>query len=130
MKRNEVAAENNPHLNRALFALVALSLIWGYNWVVMKEVLKYVGAFDFSAMRTVLGALCLFVVLRWLRRPMRPVALKQTLLLGLLQTAAFTSAKHRAKIRALPRLQRHDRLPARRSCALHQLSGKVVVTLQ
>jgi drug/metabolite transporter (DMT)-like permease len=90
LKKNEVSAKNNPHSNRAIFALVALSLIWGYNWVVMKEVLKYVGAFDFSAMRAVLGALCLFAVVLWLGKPMRPVALKQTLLLGLLQTAAFT----------------------------------------
>jgi drug/metabolite transporter (DMT)-like permease len=90
LKKNGVATENNPHLNRAMFALAALSLIWGYNWVVMKKVLQYVGAFDFSAMRAILGALCLFAVLLWLRKPMRPVALKQTLLLGLLQTAAFT----------------------------------------
>ena len=70
--------------------LLLLSLIWGYNWVVMKKVLRDVDPFDFSALRTFLGALSLFVVLALRRRPLRPVALGGTLWLGLLQTAAFT----------------------------------------
>lgn len=72
-------------------ALFLLSLIWGYNWVVMKEVMRYVDPFDFTAMRTLLGAGALFAVLVLTRRPLRPVALKGTLGLGLLQTAAFTA---------------------------------------
>lgn len=70
--------------------LLLLSLIWGYNWVVMKKVLRDVDPFDFSALRTFFGALSLFVVLALRRRPLRPVALGGTLWLGLLQTAAFT----------------------------------------
>ena len=70
--------------------LLLLSLIWGYNWVVMKQVMRYADPFDFSAMRTFLGALALFAVLVVRRRPLRPVALGGTLWLGLLQTAAFT----------------------------------------
>lgn len=72
-------------------ALALLSLIWGYNWVVMKEVMRYVDPFDFTAMRTFLGALALFAVLLLKRRPLKPVALRGMLLLGLLQTAAFTA---------------------------------------
>ena len=75
----------------AMFALVAMSLIWGYNWVVMKQVIQYVDPFDFSAIRTLLGAATLFLVLAVLRRPMKVVAIRQVLLLGLLQTAAFTA---------------------------------------
>lgn len=78
---------------RLLFAaavLLLLSVIWGYNWVVMKKVMRDVDPFDFSALRTFLGALSLFVVLALRRRPLRPVALGGTLWLGLLQTAAFT----------------------------------------
>ena len=74
----------------AALALITLSLIWGYNFVVMKRVMAYAGAFDFTAMRTVLGALTLFVALAVLRRPLRPVALRRTFVLGLLQTAVFT----------------------------------------
>ncbi|HSF47451.1 MAG TPA: DMT family transporter [Burkholderiales bacterium] len=70
-------------------AFVVLSLIWGYNWVVMKEVLKYAGPFDFAALRTVLGAAALFTVLLLQRKPLKPVALKTTFFFGLLQTTAF-----------------------------------------
>lgn len=83
-----MSASGSPRL--ALFALALLSLIWGYNWVVMKQVIQYVDPFDFSAIRTVLGAATLFLVLVLLRRPMKVVALPQVALLGLLQTGAFT----------------------------------------
>ncbi len=75
----------------ALGLFVLLSLIWGYNWVVMKKVMAYADPFDFSALRTLFGALALFAVLAWRRKPLKPVALGQTLLLGLLQTTAFTA---------------------------------------
>ena len=61
-----MSASGSPRL--ALSALALLSLIWGYNWVVMKQVIQYVDPFDFSAIRTVLGAATLFVVLVALRR--------------------------------------------------------------
>ncbi|AWI82066.1 MAG: EamA family transporter [Betaproteobacteria bacterium HGW-Betaproteobacteria-13] len=75
----------------AVVALLLMSLIWGYNWVVMKQVIRYVDPFDFSAIRTLLAAVALFTVVIIARRPLRPVALRQLLLLGLLQTAAFTA---------------------------------------
>lgn len=76
--------------SRAVLALVLLSLIWGYNWVVMKDAGNYAGPFVFAALRTVVGTLSLFAVLLWRRQPMRLVAPGWMLLLGLLQTAAFT----------------------------------------
>ena len=75
----------------AILALVVLSLIWGYNWVVMKQVIQYVDPFDFSAIRTLLGAMTLFLVLILTRRPMKIVALRQVVVLGLLKTGAFTA---------------------------------------
>ncbi|MDI3515000.1 MAG: hypothetical protein PWP40_2229 [Rhodocyclaceae bacterium] len=84
-----MSASGTPRL--ALVALAALSLIWGYNWVVMKQVIQYVDPFDFSAIRTLLGAATLFLVLLALRRPLSLVAARQVILLGVLQTAAFTA---------------------------------------
>src|SRR5690606_20745072 len=84
-----MSASGTPRL--ALLALAALSLIWGYNWVVMKQVIEYVDPFDFSAIRTVLGAATLFLVLLVLRKPMSLVAARQVVLLGVLQTGAFTA---------------------------------------
>lgn len=75
---------------RALLALLVLSLIWGYNWVVMKEVARLASPLDFSAIRTVLGAAALFATMRVLGRPMRRIPGRDVVLLGLLQTAAFT----------------------------------------
>lgn len=75
----------------ALGLFVLLSLIWGYNWVVMKKVMRYVDPFDFSAVRTLFGALALFGVLALRGKSLKPVAPGPTLLLGLLQTTAFTA---------------------------------------
>ena len=45
----------------AFLALMFLCLIWGYNWVVMKNALHFSGPYDFAALRTILGALCLLL---------------------------------------------------------------------
>jgi len=55
----------------------------------MKIALNYTEPFTFSALRTFLGSLSLFVALPVFRRPLRPVALGPTAVLGLLQTTAF-----------------------------------------
>jgi len=74
----------------AFLALMLLCLIWGYNWVVMKKALHFSGPFDFAALRTVLGALCLFIVMLVLKKPFRIKEIPSLILLGLLQTAGFT----------------------------------------
>jgi drug/metabolite transporter (DMT)-like permease len=71
-------------------ALALLALIWGYNWVVMKIGLGYAQPFTFSALRTSLGALSLFLVLIVMRRSLRPQAVGFTIVIGLLQTTGFT----------------------------------------
>jgi drug/metabolite transporter (DMT)-like permease len=82
--------QKNATSRWAIVALVVMSLIWGYNWVVMKQVVQYVDPFDFSAVRTLFGALSLFAVILVMRRPLKLEALPWVLLLGVLQTAAFT----------------------------------------
>lgn len=75
----------------ALLALAGMAVVWGYNWVVMKKVLAYVGPFDFSALRNLFGAIALFLVIKLLRRPMGVKAWPRVLLLGILQTGAFSA---------------------------------------
>jgi drug/metabolite transporter (DMT)-like permease len=74
----------------AVLAMSVMSLIWGYNWVVMKQVVPYADPFDFSALRTLFGAATLFLVLLVRRRSLRIAAPARVAALGLLQTAAFT----------------------------------------
>lgn len=75
---------------RAFAALMLLTVIWGYNWVVMKSALEYAGAFEFAALRTVIGALCLFAVVIYMRKPLRVKEMPTLVLLGILQTSGFT----------------------------------------
>ena len=73
----------------ALVALALLSLIWSYNWIVMKQALRYSGPFEFAALRSVFGTLVLFAVLLLRRESLRPPPLLPTLLIGLAQAMAF-----------------------------------------
>ncbi|MCB5188680.1 DMT family transporter [Methylobacillus caricis] len=75
---------------RAFAALLLLAVLWGYNWVVMKHALDYAGAFQFGAMRTFYGAVCLFALLLLLRKPLRPREIPSLIALGILQTCGFT----------------------------------------
>ncbi|AUN94499.1 DMT family transporter [Pseudazoarcus pumilus] len=74
----------------ALAAFVLLSLIWGYNWVVMKKVLQFADPVDFTALRVIFGTVALFALMLLRRMPLRPVALGPTIVLGLLQCGAFS----------------------------------------
>jgi drug/metabolite transporter (DMT)-like permease len=55
----------------------------------MKIGVKYAAPFEFVALRSLLGTLSLFLVLFWLRKPIRPKELLGTFLLGSLQTAGL-----------------------------------------
>src|SRR5512143_1482184 len=72
-----------------LVALALLALIWGYNWVVMKVAMQYVGPMEFAALRGTFGAVLLFGVLLVLGVPLRPQYTVKTIFLGLFQTAGF-----------------------------------------
>lgn len=73
----------------ALVALVLITLIWSYNWIVMKQVLRYSGPFEFSALRYALGTCVLFLVMLARGVSLRPPPLLQTALIGLAQTMGF-----------------------------------------
>ncbi len=75
---------------KAFGALILLSVLWGYNWVVMKYALLDAGAFQFGAMRTFLGALCLMLVMWVMKKPLKPKELPMLIVLGVLQTCGFT----------------------------------------
>lgn len=70
----------------AVLALAIMSLVWGYNWVIMKEALTYCDPFDFAAIRTFFGSLLLFLILLIQGKSLRPKEVPLTILLGLLTT--------------------------------------------
>ncbi len=88
-------APDNPGGKRAgagwlpFAALALLALLWGYNWVVMKVGMAYAQPFTFAALRTVLGAVFMFMLLPLLHRRIKPQALGLTIIFGLLQTCGF-----------------------------------------
>ncbi len=73
----------------ALLALAGLTLIWSFNWVVMKWAMQFAGPFDFSALRYLLGTLVLFSALLLRGRSLKPPALVPVVLIGLAQTMGF-----------------------------------------
>lgn len=80
---------NAPARRNAVLLLVLLSLVWSYNWIVMKQVLRYSGPFEFAALRYVLGTVVLFAALRWRGLSLRPPPLAPVIAIGLAQTLAF-----------------------------------------
>ncbi len=56
----------------------------------MKNALHFSGPYDFAALRTILGALCLFIVMLVLKKPFKIQEIPRLIVLGLLQTAGFT----------------------------------------
>jgi drug/metabolite transporter (DMT)-like permease len=72
-----------------VLALVILGPIWGYGWIATKVALGYSQPLTLAAMRLLLSAACLFVVMLVMRRPLRPPPLGWTALVGFLQTTLF-----------------------------------------
>lgn len=73
----------------ALAALVLLTAVWSYNWIVMKQVLQHAGPFHFAALRGSLATAVLFLVLLLRGESLRPPPLGITLGAGLSQTTGF-----------------------------------------
>lgn len=71
----------------AVLILIVLPLIWGYNWVVMKRAMDYIGPFEFAAWRFLLGSAVLFGILAALRRPLLIRPLGPAALVGFFQYA-------------------------------------------
>ncbi len=83
----------STHLPRwqAIALIATLSLIWGYNWVMMKVAVTYAPPFAFAALRFLGGAIVLMATLKLMGRSLRFRELKARwrviTLIGLLQTA-------------------------------------------
>ena len=71
---------------KPILALAVMSAIWGYNWVVMKEGLRFCDPFVFAAVRILPAAIILFVILLLTKEDWRPRQVKWTILLGFLST--------------------------------------------
>jgi len=82
----------------AVLALIALALIWSYNWIVTKSVLRYVGALDFAALRCVLGASLLLALLPLSGRSLKPPPWRPVLWIGLLQATGMTGLSQLALV--------------------------------
>ena len=54
-------------LRKATIALAVMSLIWGYNWVTMKQAMIDAGPLNFSALRFGIGGLTLVPVMIYLK---------------------------------------------------------------
>ena len=85
-----------------VMALVVLSLIWGYTWVLAKQGLAYAPPFAFAAERCVGGALALFTALKLMGRPVRLVAPGATLAIGLAQVTGFMALQTWALVEGGP----------------------------
>lgn len=66
-------------------------MIWSYNWVVMKEALRFAGPFDLAALRAIPGALLIFAVLIARGRPLVLRAPRKVFVVGLFQTTGFNA---------------------------------------
>ncbi len=75
----------------ALYALVVLALIWGYNWVVMKVGTQYAPPLEFAALRLLLGSLLLFAVMVVRRKQLRPEHPWAYLWIGIFQSGGFVA---------------------------------------
>jgi drug/metabolite transporter (DMT)-like permease len=73
----------------ALLALALLTGVWGYNWIVMKQVLQHAGPFHFVAWRAALACVVLFSILLLRRESLRPPPLWPTALIGISQIGVF-----------------------------------------
>lgn len=74
-------------------ALLALYIIWGFNWVVMKEATLFFPPVLFSCYRFVIGAMVLIGITLWCRMPLPPKRYWSWIIVtGLLQIAVNNAA--------------------------------------
>lgn len=77
----------NKHPGRALFALLIMSLLWGYGWTAIKIGLLDAPPYKLTAVRMLASALCLLVMLPLTGRPLTPRRLPELARLALVQTS-------------------------------------------
>lgn len=75
----------------AVAALLLVPFIWGYNWVVMKSALAYVGPFEFAAWRFVPAGVLMLGSMAAVRRPLAVRSLGMVAWAGILQAGVNTA---------------------------------------
>ncbi len=75
---------------KAYLALAVVTLLWGYNWVIMKESLQYCDPFVFSALRIFFGSFVLLFIIAWQRGSIVPQNIPLLVLTGILSTTGGT----------------------------------------
>ena len=85
-----------------IVAMVAMVVIWGYSWVVMKIALNYAHPFDFATLRVGIGCALLFALVGFRGRSLRLPRYRMAVLLGLLQVALFVALTQLALLYAGP----------------------------
>lgn len=72
-----------------LLALIVLSCVWGYSWILNKLALLDAGPFGFAAARVTIGGLCLLICLPLTGRTLTPPRPRELIPIGLVQTSGF-----------------------------------------
>jgi drug/metabolite transporter (DMT)-like permease len=84
-------------------ALVAMILIWGYSWIMMKIALRHSHPFDFAALRVGIGCVVLFALVKIRGRGGLTLPdYRMAVLLGTLQVGLFAALSHFALLYAGP----------------------------
>ena len=73
-------------------ALVALTLIWGMNWIAMKFGLRYAHPVIYNIERILIAIVLVFGVMLWKRLPLKPESWIAVVVTGLLQTTLNSGA--------------------------------------
>jgi drug/metabolite transporter (DMT)-like permease len=82
--------------------MVAMVIIWGYSWVVMKIALRHAHPFDFAAVRVGIGCVLLFALVKARGRGLALPSYRMAVMLGLLQVGLFVALSHFALLYAGP----------------------------
>ena len=75
----------------SVVALVAMIVIWGYSWPMMKIGLRHAHPFDFAALRVGIGALVLFAIVIVRGRGLALTRYRMAFVVGSLQVALFVA---------------------------------------
>ncbi|WMY74083.1 DMT family transporter [Buttiauxella selenatireducens] len=82
----------------ALAGLAFITLVWSFHWIVLKSVMQYMGAFDITALRCLLGAILLLILVKVRSGKLKPPPFKSTLLIAMLQTVGMNGLSQLALI--------------------------------
>lgn len=96
------AGQHSPPRWMLPFALAMLTAIWGYSWVIAKQALGYAPPFAFAAERCLAAALALLAIVRLTGQPLALPLPRQTLAIGLVQSAGFMALQTWALVEGGP----------------------------